>query len=147
MPGNEAPPTVNGRPARHARGGRHRAVLRAADLATLAGAVWLVCAPYVLNYTGIGRLDGFWTDTLTGAVIGLVALVRLADPDRAVLVRWASILLGVWLAAAPFLLGYAAGSAPRATANEIAVGVVIALLAGVSVLVTARPGPRADRPR
>ncbi|HEY6744337.1 MAG TPA: SPW repeat protein [Mycobacteriales bacterium] len=121
--------------------------MRAADLATLAAAVWLICAPYVLNYTGTGRLDGFWSDPVTGAVLGLAALVRLADPDRAVLVRWASLLLGGWLVAAPFLLGYGAGSAPRATANEIAVGAVVAILAGVSLRAAACRGRRADRPR
>jgi hypothetical protein len=111
-----------------------RRAARAADVLTLVAGLWLICAPYTLSYTETARsLDGYWNDALAGAVIGLAALVRLADPLGAVAVRVGVLALGCWLVAAPFLLGYGGADAPRATANEMVTGVLVALLAVVSL--------------
>lgn len=112
-------------------------VVRTADVVTLGLGLWLLAAPYALNYSGGGGLDGVWNDAIAGAVISLAALVRLAEPGGGVVVRAGSILLGGWLMLAPAVLGYVGGTAPKATANEITVGVLVALLALTSLLASA----------
>ncbi len=100
----------------------------------LAG-VWLVLAPYALNY-GSARsdFDGYWNDVVIGVAVGLVALVRAATPARSAAFGLANVGLGAWLIAAPWVLDYNAGiDAPRATWNDIIVGIVVAALALVSM--------------
>ena len=123
-------------------------IVRYGDVVTLAAALWLTCAPYALGYTGTGRLDGFWSDALAGAVLGIAALVRLSDPDGALAVRVGSVLVAGWLTAAPFTLGYSGGAAPKATVNEVAVGalVVLVTLLGLRALAVSRPTPRGAVP-
>ncbi len=126
-------------------GGRARRVVRAADVATLVLGLWLLGAPYALNYNGAGGLDGFWNDAIVGAAVSLAALVRLGEPDRGAMVRVGSILLGAWLLLAPAVLGYVGGSSPRATANEVTVGILVAVLSLVSLLASASV-PKPDEP-
>ncbi len=128
----EEPDREDGRSGRRAQ-----RFVRAADVVTLGLGLWLLGAPYALNYNGGGGLDGFWNDAIVGAVVSLAALVRLADPGRGAAVRVGSILLGVWLLLAPAVLGYVGGAAAKATANEVTVGVLVAVLALISLLASA----------
>ncbi len=125
-------------------GHRSRRVVRVADVVTLGLGLWLLGAPYALNYNGGSGLDGFWNDAIVGAVVSLAALVRLAEPGRGAAVRVGSILLGGWLLLAPAVLGYVGGTAPKATANEVTVGVLVAVLALISLLASASV-PKPDR--
>jgi hypothetical protein len=70
---------------------------------------------------------------------------RAANPPRAagrVRPNWANalvVLLGAWLVAAPFVLGYdRAGAEFSATVNDIATGVVLVLVALLGMVVPAR---------
>jgi hypothetical protein len=123
-----------------ARSRRAATVARWCDVVTLLVAGWLTCAPYVVGYTGTGGLDGFWSDAVGGAVLGATALVRLADPLGARVVRVAGVLVGGWLATAPFTLGYGDGSTPRATLDEVLVGalVVVASVGSLAAVTSAR---------
>lgn len=98
-------------------------------LAVAAGA-WLLVAPFALSYstTGVG-FRAYWNDVLVGIAVIAVAAPQIAAPGRLPALPPAGALLGVWLAAAPFVLGYAAaGGAPHAAANDVVVGVLLVLL-------------------
>lgn len=116
-----------------ARDSARRLVL-VTDVLTLLAAVWLVVSPYVLSYTDTGLgVDGYRTDAAAGALFGLAALVRLGHPFGAIALRVGSLAIAAWLVVAPFAFGYGGGMAPRATVNEVAVGVFVAVLAAVSL--------------
>ncbi|SFQ53814.1 SPW repeat-containing protein [Amycolatopsis arida] len=125
-------------------------------LTFLAG-VWLASAPFALDYahTGWGR-PGYWNDVVIGIAIAVLALVRTVSPREVPWFSVVNVVLGGWLIAAPFVLGYDAGTdAPRAVANDVVVGIVVVLLAGASAAITFRqrhrestsPGDREPRPR
>ncbi|MBI2953642.1 MAG: SPW repeat protein [Chloroflexi bacterium] len=53
---------------------------------------------------------------------------------------WISIILGLWLIAAPFVLNYV--DVRNAMLNDVAVGLVVALVALWTGLVTRSPSPK-----
>ena len=106
----------------------------ASALVFLAG-VWLVLAPRALDYNALGTdFDGYWNDVVIGVAVGLAALVRAATPARSAAFGLANLGLGGWLIAAPWVLNYNdAIDAPRATWNDIIVGIIVAALALISM--------------
>ncbi|MHA6783330.1 SPW repeat protein [Pseudonocardia saturnea] len=107
----------------------------------LAG-VWLVLAPFVLDYPDIrSGFDAQWNDRVVGAAIAVVAVVRMASPNRTASLGWINVGLGAWLVAAPFVLFYNDDRvATAATVNDIAIGVlVVALACGSRALSLRRP--------
>ena len=111
----------------------------ASALVFLAG-VWLVLAPYALNYENTGPgFDGYWNDVVIGAAIAIVAIVRMAAPIRTAALGLVNIALGAWLIIAPFVLGYnLATDAMAATWNDIVVGFIVVLLALTSTALGVR---------
>ncbi|WP_430788619.1 SPW repeat domain-containing protein [Actinoplanes sp. G11-F43] len=90
--------------------------------------LWLTSAPLVLDHAKAGLTYPGLNDVAVGLSIVVLALVRVLSPRHTSVLAVISGLLGVWLLAAPFVRGYA-GMSPAATANDIAVGLVVILLA------------------
>jgi len=95
------------------------------DLYNLLLAAVLFASPWLFALTnGAGKLD-LWA---TSAVIGLVSLAAIiAYRDWE---EWANILLGLWLIASPWLLGFAH---TRAMHIGIGIGIVVTFLAGLDL--------------
>ena len=95
-------------------------------LVVLAG-IWEVAASFVLGYTG--TTAALWNAVIVGAVLVVLgAWAALSDresSDRAL--DWINAVVGLWLIAAPFVLGYT-GTA-LALWNDVIVGLVVAVLA------------------
>ena len=91
------------------------------DLYNLLLAALLFVSPWLFRLTnGSGKMD-LWA---TGAVVALISLAAMiAYRDRE---EWANFLLGLWLIASPWLLGFAHTSAMH---FSIGIGIVIAFLA------------------
>lgn len=117
-----------------------RGAAMAAGLTLVAG-VWLVIAPFMLDYAHVGGIDGYWNSTVVGALLILLALLRLGMPGRSLALCTVSAALGGWLLVAQHVLGYGEG-APRATANEVATGVLVILLGLAGVGFTLAAGRR-----
>lgn len=94
---------------------------------TVAAGAWLLVAPLALSYptTGVG-FRAHWNDVLVGIAVIAFAVPRLASPDRTAVLTPVSAVLGGWLVAAPFLLGF---SGTRAGVNDVLVGALLVLLA------------------
>ena len=93
----------------------------ALDLYNLLLAVVLLAAPWLFTLTNsVGKLD-LWASGAAIAAISLAALVAFARWEE-----WANLLLGLWLIASPWLLGF---SHTRAMHFSIAIGCVVAFLA------------------
>ena len=118
---------------------RLRRVALGTDVLGLLAGGWLLCAPLVLHYTAAERGSApFHSAVVTGGAIALAALIGTGSPLGGWLVRLTRVALGGWLVIAPAILGVGSGTA--AVADEIAVGVVTAVLAlvGLRAAVLAR---------
>jgi hypothetical protein len=81
--------------------------------------IWLMAAPAVLGYEGTRAADH---DRIVGPVLATFACVAIWEATRPL--RWVNLLLGIWLVAAPWLIG----SPTTATLNGVVVGIVVAAL-------------------
>ncbi len=89
---------------------------------------WEVAAPFVLGATAT---TAFLADAIIvgAALVVLGAWAALSDQqgtDRAL--DWINALVGVWLIAAPFVLGYT--GVAGALWNDVIVGIAVAVLGG-----------------
>lgn len=100
---------------------------RVPSLVTLIAGLWLVVAPFVLDYgEAVTWVDGYWNDVLAGIAITVVSATRVVTPLYTAPLSLITAALGVWLIVAPFALGYNVnGDSPAATTNDIATGIVV----------------------
>jgi hypothetical protein len=89
-------------------------------------AVWLVVSAVPVSYMGAGRFDACWSDLVVGLALCAVMLIRLTHPG--VSLAAVTLGLGIWLVAAPFVLGYALTGAMW---NDVLVGLVVLALTGL----------------
>jgi hypothetical protein len=93
------------------------------DWASFALGFWLALSPWIVGYTE------HESATVNAVFLGLALALGChweAVFDEAAC-EWANLAAGLWLAVAPFSLGFA--TAYVAAANSIAVGTLVALLA------------------
>jgi hypothetical protein len=95
--------------------------------------VWLVAAPFILGYASITA--PLWNDILVGLTIAILTGIRAFGALNQSALSWTNVALGVWLVAAPFILGYSGVAA--ALWNDLIVGLLVAILAWRSAV--ARP--------
>jgi len=111
----------------------------ASGINVLAG-IWLFLAPMVLGYADMEQ--ALWNDRVIGVAIFVLALTRVAAPDRFAAISWVNFVLGAWLIIAPFLLFYggvsAVGEPVAATGNDILVGILVIAMAAWSASATNR---------
>ena len=79
--------------------------------------IWVVISPFVL---AIYSFKAMWSNVATGAVIGILALVRwsMQRPGWS----WLNLILGIWLVTSPFVLVISR----IAMWNNVIVGIIIA---------------------
>jgi hypothetical protein len=90
----------------------------------IVGALWLVVSPWMLAYAG--QALALWNNLIVGVVVAVLAGLGLARPDQSSWGNGIILVLGLWLIAAPFVLGFAA--TPSLLWNNLVVGVVVAAL-------------------
>ncbi|KHD74861.1 hypothetical protein MB27_26425 [Actinoplanes utahensis] len=100
------------------------------ELLVLAG-LWLTSAPLVLDHAKAGLAYPGLNDVAVGLSIVALALIRVLHIRHTAALALISAGLGAWLLAAPFVRGYQELS-PLATANDIAMGLVVIALAVAS---------------
>jgi hypothetical protein len=103
----------------------------ASGLNVLLG-IWLFIAPFLLGYSDVAA--ALWNDIIVGAIVLILAGIRVWKPMHNRWLSWTNVLLGIWLAIAPFILGYTEITA--ALWNDIIVGVAIIILGAWSAIVT-----------
>ena len=120
----------------HLRRQRAEVVATLPSRITVAAGAWLLVAPFVLSYSPTAAsFHAYWNDAAAGIALVFAGLLRLTLSGRATWLAALSAGLGGWLVAAPFVLGFAAtGDALRATVNEVAVGILVVVLAVLSAL-------------
>jgi hypothetical protein len=109
--------------------------------------VWLVVAAFVFSYSvTLAGSAGFWNVLLCGAVVTVVAAVRLVAPRAAAWLGLVNVVVGFWLIGSPFVLGYPAeGHRDAAKTNALVAGILIAIFSVTAVTVAARRKAAARR--
>jgi hypothetical protein len=121
-------------------------VAAAAAAVNLVLGVWLILAPMVLDHER--GSPPYWNDLAVGWAVLLLSVTRMAMPVALARLGWLVAFIGLWLVAAPFVLGYGAATT-AATVNDVVVGLAVASLALLGTrtgMQAARLGPGADRP-
>jgi hypothetical protein len=107
-----------------------------ADVINLALGAWLFLTPWIFGF--VAEPSASWNAWLSGLVIGalaIAALVAFAEWEE-----WINLLLGAWVAAAPWIVGFA--SHATATRLHILVGIAVAIVAAVRLWFMHRSPPR-----
>lgn len=82
-----------------------RAISRACTI-TLLAAIWLFISPWVFGVYDSATALNAW---IAGALIGLIALIRMNRPSATGL-SWANTILAIWVFVSPWVLGYTSDS-------------------------------------
>lgn len=105
---------------------------RWASSANVLAGLWLIAAPFVLNFEGADVAQ--WNHIIVGAAVALIAVIRASDPAERAGMSWTNVVLGLWMIAAPFVLGY--NQVMDAQTNSIIMGAVIMALGAFSAYET-----------
>jgi hypothetical protein len=98
---------------------------------TLLAGLWLIIAPFILNYSGLGV--SATNEVILGIVVGILALISLTNHEM-VWPAWVNLVLGLWLIISPFMLGYSAIS--QVIWNDIVLGIIVGASAITSAVNT-----------
>jgi hypothetical protein len=101
---------------------------RLEDWSNLVLGAYLFLVPFLFGTTGDAASS--WNAYLVGTGVVVVALCALAAPGSRV-AEWTNVVLGAWLAAAPFVLGFA--GITSALWNALIVGALVVVLAAVAL--------------
>ena len=101
-----------------------------AQLASLGIGLWLIVAPAVLDYGGIGAT----THRIAGPIAAAVATIAMAEVVRGL--RWLNLVTGLCVAAAPSVLGFVGAAA----VNSATAGALLMLVAPQGAAVAGRYG-------
>ncbi|MBI5164282.1 MAG: SPW repeat protein [Magnetospirillum sp.] len=100
------------------------------DWVNLIIGAWLFVSPWVLGYADLPAAAwNSWIFGIVVAVVSIAALIQFAQWEE-----WINVLFGVWLLAAPWVMGFAAAGEPAPVWNHVGVGLVVGILALWDVL-------------
>ncbi|WP_137390122.1 SPW repeat protein [Rhodoligotrophos defluvii] len=99
----------------------------ALDVVNAIVGICLALSPWVLAYTT--EAAAAWNAWLAGAAIALIAIGALVSFTE--WEEWANLVLGLWVLAAPWLLGFSTVAA--ATNTHVIAGIIVAILAAIEL--------------
>jgi hypothetical protein len=103
---------------------------KALDIVNLIAVLCLLLSPWVLGFTATAHAA--WNAWIVGAVMGLVALGALVAFSE--WEEWVNLVLGLWAAISPWVLGFTALAA--ATTAHVILGLIVAVLAAIEIWLT-----------
>ncbi len=114
--------------------------MKVAPWITFILGVWLILSPFAIPYQGPAA--AFAEDLLLGALVIICSIALAIGPRVHPIAAWALVVLGAWVAIAPFVLGYYRDiTSSNAVANDMITGGVILLVAVIRVIATWRGVP------
>lgn len=94
------------------------------DWANLILGLWLFASPWLIHFTG--ATAAAWNAWIFGAIIAILAAAALYEAQR--WEEWTNVVLGIWVAVSPWLLGF---SGDQMTMwNALVVGILVLCIAG-----------------
>ena len=98
--------------------------LRWQDIVNIVLGAWLAVSPWALGYSDTHTL-ATWNAVIAGLVIVVVEVIDLDAPGA--WEEWTSLILGLWVIVAPFVLGL--GSHQAGIVSTVTIGILVALFA------------------
>lgn len=111
--------------------------VRTASGLNIVAGIWLIMAPFLVGYANLE--NAMWNDIICGAIVAILAAIRVSTPLSNPWLSWVNVVIGIWLIIAPFILGYSEFPAP--VWNDIILGIIIAGLAAWSAWATGAVRP------
>jgi hypothetical protein len=93
-------------------------------------ALWLIVSPFVLGYAAIPA--ALWNSFAVGVIVIAIAAVRAFVPESPSWLSWVSVVFGLWLIIAPFILAF--GGLNLQHWNTTLTGIVLASVSAWSAL-------------
>ena len=103
--------------------------VRFASGVNLVLGLWLIASPFIFQHGSSG-----WNSIIVGAVIAILAWIRVANPNQATWLSWINVILGIWIFISPWVYGYSANAG--ALWNNLIVGAIIFIFGIWSALAT-----------
>ena len=97
----------------------------ALDFYTAAFGLFLFVSPWLFAYANHNARLDLWVSGAAIAAISIAAIVAFSNWEE-----WLNLLLGLWLIASPWLLGFAHS---RAMHVSIALGILVAFMAALEL--------------
>jgi predicted MFS family arabinose efflux permease len=108
------------------------------DVINLLLGIALISAPWVFGFTSIEMANrNAWIAGAVISVTSIAALVSFAEWEE-----WVNLVLGLWVAISPWALSSNIVISETAVRAQVALGLVIAVLAAVELWMTRRAPPR-----
>lgn len=109
----------------------------AVDIGSLILAALLALAPWAFGFASERVIaTNAWVSGFAIAVVAMLALTKFAEWEE-----WINLALGLWVAASPWLLGFAGHEA--ATWTHVVIGLLVAALSGLTLWHTHQTPPHA----
>jgi hypothetical protein len=108
------------------------------DLINLVLGIGLISAPWVFGFTGVEMANrNAWIAGVVIGVTSITALVSFAEWEE-----WVNLVLGLWVTISPWALSFHLTISETAVRAQVALGLVIAVLAAVQLWMMHRAPPR-----
>jgi nitric oxide reductase large subunit len=107
-----------------------------ADVVNLILGGFLLVSPWIFGFAA--ETTASWNAWISGLVIAVLAIAALAA--FATWEEWLNLIVGLWVAASPWIVSYSASAAARWV--HLIVGLVVAVVAGVRLWLVYRSPPR-----
>jgi hypothetical protein len=108
------------------------------DVINLVLGAGLISAPWIFGFTSVETASrNAWVAGAMIAVAAIAALVSLAEWKE-----WVNLILGLWVAISPWALSFHLIISETALRAQVALGLVIAVLAAVELWMMHRAPPR-----
>jgi hypothetical protein len=98
------------------------------DMICMLAGLWLWVSPFILHFE-LGS-DASSNASVVGIVIGSLSMMAIATQQA--WEEWTNVVLGIWLIASPWLLGF--NHQPVVTNNMMIVGAVVVLFSLLSLV-------------
>jgi hypothetical protein len=94
--------------------------IKAAGIISLLAGIWLFLSPWVYGAQSAPNAYNTWT---AATAIIIFSVLRIGSPVKTRMLGAVTLLVGVWVFAAPWLYGYSASTGRLA--NSLCVGVIV----------------------
>ncbi len=91
----------------------------ASTISLLVG-IWFFISPWVYGAAGVANS---WNSWIVGAVVVILAAIRLSNPINTAAASWVNCILGVWAFISPWVYGYTLDHGRFI--NSLCVGVIL----------------------
>src|SRR6266540_2230294 len=103
-----------------------------ADVINLLLGAWLFVSPWVFGFAPEGAAS--WNAWLSGVIVAALAIAALAA--FAEWEEWLNLIVGIWVAVSPWLIGFSANA--TAMRLHFVIGVIVAVVAAIRLWMVRR---------